>query len=284
MSKPHITPEMFEGLNFDERVQLRRDLISKYGTSLPAQDDSGSLFNGKQSKVRDAQGNEIPAVGDLKAFKGKNFDQRVEIRQKMIACYGSSLPGVDEESKGKKNEKEESSNKSNFNQRVHKRKVIARILSSSKISSKKKRDIEENKEEYIEDPNIFVSEDGNVKYITDAKERKRVVYEYMASSKIEIDKEDHYEGGWGSSLKRAKKMNKNHFPVFHIPWNTKLEQFSTHQLNEVEAIKSIINNNEFYPVRRYFIYGELIYFRFIKNFTDQLITNQAHSDHQVLIS
>jgi len=96
------------------------------------------------------------------------------------------------------------------------------------ISHAMKNDIEDNKEEYIEDPNIFISPDGSVKYITDAKERKRVVYEYMASSKIEIQKKDHFDGSWGASLKRVKKLNKNHFPVFLIPWRQKKEYFATY--------------------------------------------------------
>lgn len=252
MPKPKITPEMFEGLNFDERVALRRDLISKYGTSLAvADEETGNLFGSNKKKVMDAEGNELPAVGDEDAFKGMDFKQRVEIRQKMIAAYGSSLPQADAEESGGKKNKEEDSSKSSFKQRVGKRRIIAEILENPNISSQKKTDIRENKEEYIEDPNIFVSNDGNIKYITDSTDRKRVVYEHMPSSKIEIDKKDTYTGGWGSALSRAKKMNKTSFPVCYVPWNNKKEYFQTHHLDEVEAVRSIINDKEFYPVRYY---------------------------------
>jgi hypothetical protein len=117
MSAPQINPEMFEGKDFHERVALRKELISKYGTSLPAKDQGGSMF-GKKDEVKDAQGNVIPERGDLEAFEGMDFSKRVEIRQKMIAAYGSSLPEADEEKKSSNKNSQEDSTKSNFNQRV----------------------------------------------------------------------------------------------------------------------------------------------------------------------
>ena len=99
MSNPDITSEMFEGLDFDERVQLRRDLIAKYGTSLPnAQDDSDGLFSKK--KVTKKNGNVLPERGDETAFENLTFDERVEIRKKMIAAYGTSLPNTQDDSDG----------------------------------------------------------------------------------------------------------------------------------------------------------------------------------------
>lgn len=43
-SASKITKEMFEGKNFYERVALRRKLIEKYGTSLPAEAQEHSFF------------------------------------------------------------------------------------------------------------------------------------------------------------------------------------------------------------------------------------------------
>lgn len=166
----------------------------------------------------------------------------------MIAAYGSSLPQADEEMKSG-NKKSQDSSKSDFNSRVTKRRVIANILDNPDISNVHKKDIKENSEEYINDPNIFISSDGTIKYITDSKERKRVTYDYMPSSKIEIEKKDHYSGGWGASLKRAKSLNnETSFPICYIPWNDKKEYFQTHRLDEVEAVKSIISDKEFYRV------------------------------------
>jgi hypothetical protein len=250
MTTQQFDPEIFKGKNFDERVEIRRGLIAKYGTSLPAQDQGESMFGNRGKDVVDAQGNVLPKRGDSEAFENKTFDERVQIRQKMIAAYGSSLPEADEENHmGGNSKNQEDSAKSNFANRVNKRKVIAQILDNPSVSALKKKDIRENKDEYIEDPNIFIEDNGDVKYITTAKERKRVVYEYMPSSKLEIDKEDHFNGSWGASLSRAKKMTKNHFPVFHIPWRNKKEYFATYQLDEVEAVKSIISDQEFHRVR-----------------------------------
>lgn len=179
-----------------------------------------------------------------------DFTQRVEIRQKMIAAYGSSLPEADVEMKSTKKKAEEVGS-SSFGQRVQKRRIIANILANPNVSSALKKDLDENKDEYIEDPNIFIQDNGNIKYVTESKVRKRVVYEALPSSKLEIDKVDHYSGGWGASLKRAQKMNKTSFPVFHIPWKNKKECFATYQLDEVEAVKSIISDKEFYRVRKW---------------------------------
>jgi hypothetical protein len=35
MAGVEITQDMFKGMNFDERVKLRKELIEKYGSSLP---------------------------------------------------------------------------------------------------------------------------------------------------------------------------------------------------------------------------------------------------------
>jgi len=113
MSQPEITPEMFEGLKFDERVKLRRELIAKYGTSLPKGDEPSKLFGDKHSGVKDASGNELPVRGDLKAFEDLKFEERVQIREKMIAAYGSSLPEADVE-QGTTEKKKEDLVKSNF--------------------------------------------------------------------------------------------------------------------------------------------------------------------------
>ena len=178
MSAPEISAEMFEGKNFDERVKLRKELIAKYGTSLPKKDAPSTLFGLKKKQVKDEKGNVLPALGDMDAFEGLTFDERVNIRSKMIAAYGSSLPEADVEKKGGNNKKsQEDSKQSSFNERVQKRRIIHRILQNPNISKSLKDDLETNMDEYIEDPNIFIEEDGQVKYLTTSKERKRVVYE-----------------------------------------------------------------------------------------------------------
>ena len=40
----------------------------------------------------------------------------------------------------------------------------------------------------------------------------------------------------------------NSFPLFYVPWNDKKEYFQTGRLDEVQAIKSIIDSEKFYPV------------------------------------
>ena len=67
-----------------------------------------------------------------------------------------------------------------------------------------KEDLRDNGEEYIEDPNIFLAPDGSVKYVTESKERKRVVYEPLGSSKYEMEKVDTFEGSFNASLVKAK--------------------------------------------------------------------------------
>lgn len=171
----------------------------------------------------------------------------------MIQAYGTSLAGVKEiKQDSDKNKKKEDITKSNFNERVNKRRVIVEILANQGISNQKKKDLQDNREEYIEDPNIFISNDGNVKYITEATERKRMVFEPLPMSKLEIDKKDIYSQSWGSSLSRAKKMKGNQFPIFVVPWDEKKQYFNTNMLDEIEGIKSIISNQDFYPVSAFF--------------------------------
>lgn len=110
----------------------------------------------------------------------------------MIQAYGTSLVEATEKKKefnDKKSKKEEVS-KSDFNDRVNKRRTIVEIMANPQIPTLKKKDLQENKQEYIDDPNIFISNDGNVKYITEATERKRLTFEPLATSKLEIEKVD----------------------------------------------------------------------------------------------
>ena len=108
----------------------------------------------------------------------------------------------------------------------------------------------QNKEEYVLDPNIFIQADGDVKYITDSLERKRVTYEYEPGSKFMIEESDKYDGSWGGSLSRARKMaSSNKFPVFVVPWDDNKQFFKTKSLDDFESVRNVINESQFSPVR-----------------------------------
>jgi hypothetical protein len=121
---PVIDPKIFEGKNFDERVKIRKDLIAKYGTSIPGQENEKRSVLGNKTEVKDASGKILPPKGDPKAFEKLNFNERVELRKMMIAAYGSSLPDADEEkpkNKDKNTKGSEAINKQSFDERCKKR-------------------------------------------------------------------------------------------------------------------------------------------------------------------
>jgi hypothetical protein len=62
--------------------------------------------------------------------------------------------------------------------------------------------------------------DGDIKYITESEDRKRIIYEFDPSSSFLIEQKDEFDGGWGSSLARAKNLKtKSKYPVMYVPWD-----------------------------------------------------------------
>lgn len=247
---PEIDPKIYEGKNFDERVKIRKELIQKYGTSLSGQEHEGKSILGLKNVKKDASGKNLPAKGDLKAFDNLKFDERVKLRQQMIQAYGSSLPDEDEEKpKLKKSNGTSGGAIQSFEERCKKRKIILDILSNPGISHDKKKDILQNKEEYISDPNIFVQADGDIKYITESNERKRVTHDYDPVSNYLISQTDDFKGSWGSCLARAKQLKEqSKYPVMYVPWDEEKQWFKTESLNEIEAVRNVIGESSFKPV------------------------------------
>jgi hypothetical protein len=138
---PEIDPNIFEGKSFDERVKIRKELIAKYGTSLPGQDHENRPILGNKASVKDASGKILPPKGDPKAFEKLNFDERIELRKKMISAYGSSLPDADEEkpkNKQKNTKGSEGINKQSFDERCKKRQLLLDIMNNQRVSKEKK--------------------------------------------------------------------------------------------------------------------------------------------------
>jgi hypothetical protein len=169
----------------------------------------------------------------------------------MIQAYGSSLPDEDEEKPKLKNSNGTSGGPTqSFEERCKKRKIILDILSNPGITHEKKKDILQNKEEYISDPNIFVQANGDIKYITESNERKRVTHDYDPVSNYLISQTDDFKGSWGSCLARAKQLKEqSKYPVMYVPWDEEKQWFKTESLNEIEAVRNVIGESSFKPVR-----------------------------------
>ena len=247
-----ITNEMFEGLNFDERCKLRRELIAKYGTSLPRdQADQAATAHKKDSSDRRGSLD----VNNTKQFENLNFEERCALRRRMINKYGSSLPDKDGgQDQALKRKKEVSKKKGKgalapYEMRVQKRRLIMSLQEKKMVSRSKLQTILDNKIEYINDPNIMIDEEANICYITDKKVKEQVLYEEIPGWRSEILVNDGFDGGWGAALKRAKLLGrKTRFPVIYLPWDSKNHVFPTYQLDEVKAAKHLLTNKQFHYV------------------------------------
>ena len=245
-----ITNEMFEGLNFDERLKLRRKLIAKYGSSLP-QSQADQAATAHKMDLSDR----LPSldINNTKQFEKLKFDERLSLRRKMIAKYGTSLPSKDANQaklKQESSKNRENANIAPYEMRVQKRRLIMKLEKQKSVSRTKLQNLLENKIEYINDPNIMIDEDANICYIAESKVKEKVVYEEISGWRSEIMVIDDYDGGWGSALKRADMLGrKTKFPVVYIPWDDKHQVFPTYQLDEIKASRHLLTNKQFRYVR-----------------------------------
>lgn len=240
-------PEIFKNKNFEERLKIRRELISKYGTSLKDNNkENNSIFNKKGDK-ENTQNIENPEI-----FKNKNFDERLKIRRELISKYGTSL--FNEKKTKKNNSKKKTENASDFESRVTKRRIIAKIEENKNLNKLKKKVILENKIEFINDPDIIIDEEANICYITDKKLKEKVVFKKNPGVSSEIMRGDEYDGSYGGALERARRLHLNaRLPVFYVPWSESRGAFRTSLLDRSKSASVFISNRDFYPVKLYII-------------------------------
>lgn len=196
-----------------------------------------------------------PKLGDEKVFEGKKFEERIIIRQKMIKNYGTSLANADEEKQTKHvspNIAEQSSQKnseSTFDQRVQKRRIAYELLKNPNVPTSLKKDLEANFEEYLQDPNIIFSPDGKIHYISSSQDKKRIVYIPTTGADYELKQRDSFDGSFGASLDRARRMALSaQFPVVILPWDESRQTFELEYLDKQEQAKDLMQSNDFQTV------------------------------------
>lgn len=173
---------LYEGLNFEERLEVRRRLITQYGTSLPEKEKE-SHFAGKKEGSKNDNQNEKMELEDPKIYEGKSFNERLEVRRKLIEKYGTSLNNKNQDG-GTFEKKTEGEDKEKlkltdpkiyegkkFNERLEIRKKLISQYGTSLIEGKK----EEKKEKKKEGKQKIADFDTRVK-------KRRII------SKIENDK------------------------------------------------------------------------------------------------
>jgi hypothetical protein len=258
---------MFEGLDFEQRLQKRRELIAKYGTSLPPSSapNPHSKLQEELEKVRhEKEKNEEKEaevdLGNKDLFKDKNFEERLELRRKLIDKYGTSLAtkyhGHGEEQEKKKDEELNDNGELNeFDLRIKKRRIIMTLEDKKEIEKSKLNDIASNKLEYVHDPNIIIDQQGDVYYVTDKKLGKRVTYKPIPGTVSELNNVDKFEGSFSQAVERTKDLKRSKFPIIYIPWDRKKKRFRANELDEMKATEMLMGEREFHPVRRRVILG-----------------------------
>lgn len=236
-------PRIYEGKSFEERIEIRNKLIEKYGTSLKRMNQDEEIFDKEKEK-------KSVDLADPKIFEGKKYQERLEIRKKLIEKYGTSLVEGKKEDIVKKTKKSnQGAKKADFDTRVQKRRIIARIEGNKSVDPIKKKIIVQNKIEFINDPDIIIDDDANICYVTDKKVKERVEFKKKPGIASEIMKGDSFNGSYEKALKRAKTLaGLKPFPSFYVPWSPSRGVFRTSYLDKVKEVRSLITNRDFYPV------------------------------------
>lgn len=283
-------PKIYEGKNFQERLEIRKRLIDKYGTSLPGADQPTPNFG-----VDDKKGQEDKKkmeLSDPKVYEGKGFDDRIEIRRKMIEQFGTSILGDTGKKMAKKGKEEggrkkTKSKRANFEMRCQKRRIISKIENDKMIDRSKKRAILENKLEFINDPDIIIDEEANICYVSDSKVKERVDYRMIPGIATEIMKGDSYDGSYNGAIARARKLfhkTRRSSKVYYVPWSVSKGAFRTSLLDESKKVKSIISNRGFFPVSYFLAFLTVTFFRSTRECTTAGITTLTNTTQEGITS
>lgn len=244
-------PKIYEGKSFQERIEIRRTLIEKYGSSLPQEDQQGVGL--RKESEKEAEKKKKLELNDPKVYEGKSFGERIEIRRRLIDQYGTSMLGEEDTSMAKKEKKEKKKKptQASFEMRCQKRRIISNIERNKLIDRSKKKMIMENKLEFINDPDIIIDDEANICYVSDKKVKERVDFRMIPGISTEIMKGDSYDGSYGGAITRARKLfhrAKRSTRVYYVPWSISKGAFRTSLLDESKRVKSIISNRGFFPV------------------------------------